>query len=237
MFAQARYVKSFLNWCDAEGWIEAARVLRNVVMPSKRVKVVNTLSDSQVRRLLAAAQAHTPAHVARRDVALVSLLLDGGARLSELTQLTIPDLLLNDRDGYYVVHGKGRRDREVGLGRTARLALVRYLHTARSLYHAPPDEQHVFVGKGGRALGICGVQKLLVRLEREAGVEHFQQVRVSPHTLRHSFAVRALRAGEDVTRVSRRLGHSRLETTGRYLSSFTSHEARVGGVSPLDLLG
>jgi len=115
--------------------------------------------------------------------------------------------------------------------------LVRYLHTARSHYHAPPDEHHVFLGKGGRPLGVCGVQKLLVRLEREAGVEHFQQVRISPHTLRHSFATRALRAGEDVARVSRRLGHTRLETTNRYLSAFTSHEARIGGVSPLDLLG
>src|SRR5258708_18220649 len=44
VFAHARYVKSFINWCDAEGWVEATRALRNVVMPSKRVKVINTLS-------------------------------------------------------------------------------------------------------------------------------------------------------------------------------------------------
>jgi integrase/recombinase XerD len=236
VFAHARYVKSFIRWCDAEGWADAGKLLKNVAMPGKSVKVVNTLSDDMVRRLFAAAQAHTPAHQAKRDVAIVSLLLDGGIRLSEATQLTIPDLTLTERDGFYLVHGKGRKDREIGLGRKARLALVRYLQSARGHFHPLPEERHVFVGRGGLPLGVCGIQKLLERLEREAGTQHFTSVRLSPHTLRHSFATRALRAGEDVARVSRRMGHSRLETTNQYLRSFTSHEARIGGVSPLDLL-
>jgi integrase/recombinase XerD len=92
----------------------------------------------------------------------------------------------------------------------------------------------VFVAKGGRELLPNGLDEMLIRLRRRAGVEHFTGVRVSAHTFRHTFAVRSIEAGVDIYVLARLLGHSAVSTTEGYLKSVSSRAARRAAVSVLD---
>jgi site-specific recombinase XerD len=105
--------------------------------------VLAVLSSEQVNRLYHAAQSTaTPA----RDAAILSLLLDTGCRASELCGLTLDAVTFTADAAWLLVHDKGRKEREVALGRKARQDLHRYLYRAR---RAPATERHIFLGKQG----------------------------------------------------------------------------------------
>jgi site-specific recombinase XerD len=129
-----------------------------------------------------------------------------------------------------MLHGKGRKQREVALGKKARLALSRYLHRERK---APATEQHVFLGRKG-ALSPEGVDRLLYRLRDAAGAHHFKGVSVGCHRWRHTHAVKALECGMDLFAVSRQLGHAELAVTQNYLKAVTARQLRSMTISPLD---
>ena len=139
-----------------------------------------------------------------RDVAILELLYATGLRVSELAGL---DLDAIDREARTVrVLGKGRKERIVPYGAAAARALDAYLGP-RVAGSGP-----VFTNARGGRLGVRSIRTIVVRAAGAAGVTR----RVSPHTLRHTFATHLLDAGADLRVIQELLGHSRLSTTQRY---------------------
>ncbi len=162
---------------------------------------VKALSPRELGRLLAAAE-RSP-----RDTAILNLLARAGLRVGEVVRLRLGDVEMNGRSGWVTVKGgKGNKSRRVPLNGEARQALKVWLE-------ARPQgaEDWLFLSRTGKPLSERDVQRMVAEYGRIAGVE------ATPHALRHTFATRAIEKGVDVATLQALLGHSRLETTGRYL--------------------
>jgi integrase/recombinase XerC len=179
--------------------VNPARELRG---PRLTRKLVGFLPIDEATVLVAARGLGGAARA--RDVAILELLYATGLRVSELAGL---DLAALDRDARTVrVVGKGGKERIVPYGAAAAGALDRYLGP-RAAAAGP-----VFTSARGRRLGVRSVRTIVGRAARAAGVTR----RVTPHTLRHTFATHLLDAGADLRVIQELLGHSRLSTTQRY---------------------
>ncbi|MFA5889439.1 MAG: site-specific tyrosine recombinase XerD [Actinomycetota bacterium] len=166
------------------------------------------LSSDEVERLLRAVAAEGPA--ALRDRAMLETLYAAGLRISELTFLDVDDVDLEDATVRCV--GKGSKERVVPMGRVAVDALAAYLTQARPALAKGRGEPALFLNQRGRRLTRQGCWKLLKRYAEMAGLTR----RVSPHTLRHSFATHLLDGGADIRIVQELLGHASVSTTQVY---------------------
>jgi integrase/recombinase XerD len=177
--------------------------------PSLWSRIPQVLSPAQVTKLLAAPQAADRYYL--RDRALLETLYAAGCRASEVVSLTLPDLHLDP--GFCKCQGKGGKQRFVPLGRPAVNALRAYLEGLRpKLVEAVKGESRVFLSRGGKALSREMVWVLVKKYVRRAGLH----AKVSPHTLRHSFATHLLAGGADLRMVQELLGHASIQTTQRY---------------------
>lgn len=158
-----------------------------------------------------------------RNRALVLVLFDTGARLSEALDLESQDLDL-ERGSVRIRHGKGDADRVAGLGMAGERALRDWLEV-RATHGQCARSPFVFCTLQGAPLMSSYVRQLLPRLGRRAGLEK----RVHAHGLRHGHALHLIRAGEPLDVVSAQLGHANLETTNRYVKRMAPDErvARV----------
>lgn len=227
----ARGVKGFLNWCVGEDLL-SEKVVKRLEMPKREQKVIPTFSKDDITRLLAAASRGLPQYpwFAERDKAILMVLLDTGIRANELCDLTLDRVRISTDDAYILVNGKGRKQREVGLGQRARTQLHRYIHRFRP--HVA-GETRVFLTRDRKPLQPEGLDRLLYRLRDDTGI---RDVRVSAHTFRHTFACAYLMDGGDLYKLSRLLGHTSVVVTENYLRSFQSRDARRDRRSVLDNL-
>lgn len=162
--------------------------------------------------------------VRERDHALIRFMLGTGARVAEVVALKVSDLSERPSGGIdaYIARGKGSKDRTVYAPADASDALRRYLHaTGRGLggdgwlFPSPTDPD-------GGPLTTRAVEKLVERLMERAGI---YGKRITPHSLRHTFADRFLRATDgDIVRLQEILGHSDISTTRRYLTRIRGEE-------------
>ena len=146
--------------------------------------------------------------VALRDRAILELMYGSGLRVSEVAGVTVDRVDL-DRARVTVV-GKGDKEREVPLGDPARQAVVAWL-TVRSVL-TPGEGDELFINRRGRPIGPRDIRRLVGRYGRAA----LSGRRVTPHTLRHSFATHLLEGGADIRAVQEMLGHASVATTQRY---------------------
>lgn len=216
-------VKVFLAWCMKEEDIEAMispKVVAQIQLPKIDQTVIETFTPEQLEALFRATEKQ-PFPV--RDKAILSVLIDTGIRASELCGLILRCVWLDTDDSYIRVFGKGRKEREIALGRTARIALRRYI----TRYRKPKTsaEQHVFLSRVGAPLTVSGLEQVIEQLAERARIK---DVRASPHTLRHTFAVHYLLNGGDLYKLSRLMGHSSVKITERYVSSMRARQAREG---------
>jgi site-specific recombinase XerD len=214
-----RAIRTLLNWAASEDLLDA-RVAKRVALPKKTVKVLPVLTAQQVERMFDACESP-------RDKSIMAVLLDTGIRASELCGLPLDRVHFSIDDPYLLIYGKGRKQREVGLGKRSRGLLHKWVHRHRV---APKEVQAVFVGRTQQQLRPEGLDRMLYRLRDRAGL---QGVRVGAHVWRHTYAYNYVAAGGDVFRLSRLLGHSSVAVTQLYLSAFTARDARRG-LSVLD---
>ncbi|HUH12362.1 MAG TPA: site-specific tyrosine recombinase XerD [Longimicrobiales bacterium] len=171
-------------------------------------RLPDVLSREEVQRILDAPD--TGDRFFWRDRALLEFAYASGVRVSELTGLKTRDLDLEE--GFARVFGKGAKERLVPLGRAARRAMDVYLRELRPRLERGGGEGVVFLNARGGPLSRMGVWKILRKHVTRAGVKK----RVTPHTLRHSFATHLLEGGADLASVQEMLGHADISTTQIY---------------------
>ena len=205
-------IKVFSRWMLAERLVEEnpADLLEQ---PTRWKRLPGTLSPNQVKRILSAVEPVAkgpPIHF--RDVALLELMYACGLRASEAADL--------DQDALHPalrvlkVTGKGQKQRLVPMGKPAEAALARYLEECRpSLVRTPPlDRGRLLLSRTGRPLE----RSMVWRIVKKAAAKAEIPVKVSPHTLRHSFATHLLMGGADLRSVQEMLGHADIATTQIY---------------------
>ena len=171
-------------------------------------RLPETLGAADMRTLLDQPDEAKPRGA--RDRAMLELLYGSGLRVSELVSLTLQQI--NLEGNYLTVRGKGAKVRLVPFGRWARDCLQRYLREVRPHFLTRGHSDYVFLTRSGTRLTRQGFWKLLRGYARQAGLDY----RVTPHTLRHSFATHLLEGGADLRAVQSMLGHSDTATTQIY---------------------
>jgi integrase/recombinase XerD len=167
------------------------------------------LSPESVNKLLDAPQSLDRYYP--RDRAILETLYATGCRVSEVANLKMEDLYLDS--AFCKCFGKGNKQRIVPLGRPALNALRAYLENLRPrLVRTAPDAPWVFVSRGGKGLTREMLWILVRKYAKRAGLTG----KVSPHTLRHSFATHLLAGGADLRTVQELLGHANIRTTQQY---------------------
>jgi integrase/recombinase XerD len=166
------------------------------------------LTVAEVELLLAAPTFDEP--LAFRDRAILELAYGAGLRVSEWITLGVRDVLVADR--LVRVFGKGSKERVVPIGRTAIGAVAVYLRELRPRLEHGEGKGMLFLNARGTPLSRMGAWKILRKYVEKAGI----QKRVSPHTLRHSFATHLLEGGADLRAVQEMLGHADISTTQIY---------------------
>lgn len=227
----ARAIKAWANWCIGEGLLPE-RVTRRLEMPKREQRVIPIFTKRQIDQLFAACERPGDQQypwLAERDKTILMVLLDTGIRASELCDLNLDRVILDRQNPYIVVNGKGKKQREIGLGVRCRQQLHRYIHRDR------PQTTHpqLFLTRDRQPLDPKGLAAFLYRLKKLTGITG---VRCSPHDFRHHYAYHYIAQGGDVLRLSRLLGHTDLATTQHYLRAFDSRQARMEYLSVLDSL-
>ena len=202
-------IKTFFRFLTSEGHIPSnpARLIDSPRIPRR---LPDTLSIKDIERLLGAIDTSSPLGV--RDLAMLELAYGTGIRVSELVNLKLQDL--NLEAGFIRVMGKGSKQRLVPLGAKAAEAVGRYMAESRPiiLRRSGTSSPYLFLNKRGGKLSRQGFWKVLKGYVAKAGLAK----RVSPHSLRHSFASHLLEGGADLRSVQVMLGHADISTTQIY---------------------
>jgi integrase/recombinase XerD len=200
-------VRQFYGFLETEGVINENPVPAFHLGASGR-KLPQTLSGDDVRKLLAQPDPQEP--LGARDQAMLELLYATGLRVSELITLQMQQI--NFQGNFLTVKGKGSKVRAVPFGKWARQKLLDYVNGARLQLSKARPNAFVFINRSGRPLTRQGFWKLIRGHALAAGIEK----RVTPHTLRHSFATHLLEGGADLRSVQSMLGHADISTTQIY---------------------
>lgn len=208
-------IRSFFRHLLRTDIMHSQQYARALAIPAKKVRhrPATYLEADEVRAILASPNLATVE--GSRDYALLLFLYNTGARVSEAADLCWSDLQLT-APRLVCLHGKGRKDRLLPLWRDT----VNALHRLRM--NAQPDRQpHVFLNRRGEALSRDGIAYILHRHVQGATqvLPTLDRKRITPHVLRHSFAVALLQSGTDITVIRDYLGHASIATTGRYVST------------------
>lgn len=188
-----------------------------VEAPTEVRRLPTTLSLAQVDQLLAQYPGAEPAML--RNHAIVQLLYASGLRISELCGLDLQDL--NLEAGYLRAFGKGSKERIVPMGQVALVALRRYLQESRPRLERPHSAEALFLSRTGRRLTRQDGWRCIRHAARAAGLPG----KITPHTLRHSFASHLVERGADLRSVQTMLGHADIATTQIYTHLSREHLA------------
>jgi integrase/recombinase XerD len=187
--------------------------------PRRSKKLPQVLNYAEVQKLLAAPRGSEPTVL--RDRALLEVMYACGLRASETIGLELGDVDMHE--GFLRARGKGSKERLVPLGRQAILAINAYLRSGRPKLIGERHEAKMFVNFRGGPLTRQGLYKIVQRQARDAGLSG----RMSPHTLRHSFATHLLQNGCDLRAVQEMLGHADISTTQMYTHLSGEHLKEV----------
>jgi integrase/recombinase XerD len=180
----------------------------NLATPRRSKRLPEVLSLAEVQRLLSDPRGADP--VALRDRALLELMYACGLRATETVTLEVGDVDL--KEGVVRARGKGSKERLVPVGEKAISAVSAYLRSGRPQLVRAAGERKLFLNFRGGPLTRQGLYKIILRHAEAAGLKG----KMSPHTLRHSFATHLLSGGCDLRSVQEMLGHADLATTQLY---------------------
>lgn len=199
-------IRAFFHYLQSAGKIEKdfSEALKS---PKIEKKIPGVLSAEEVIRLLEEPKGSTAKEI--RDKAMLELLYATGMRVSELISLDIKDL--NMQIGYIVCHD-GLKERMIPFGNATKKALSDYLISGRDKLVKDRDNTMLFTNCSGQHMSRQGFWKLIKQYAKKAGILS----EITPHTLRHSFAVHLVENGADLRSVQTMLGHADISTTQVY---------------------
>ncbi|OIN97321.1 MAG: site-specific tyrosine recombinase XerD [Deltaproteobacteria bacterium CG1_02_45_11] len=188
---------------------------RLVDLPKSGLKLPDVLSVEEVKRLLNTPKTNRPIEI--RNAAMLELLYAAGLRVSELVTVKLQDV--NTEACFVRVLGKGSKERLVPIGLYAREKIDLYIKTARPLLLKSEVSRYLFVARRGKPMTRQGFWKLLRQYAQKAGINK----KITPHSLRHSFASHLLEGGANLRAVQIMLGHVDISTTQIYTHVTREH--------------
>ena len=204
---QISAIRTYFKFLVGEG-ITARDPSERIESPKRWRTLPAVLTVAEVRKLLDAPNTNEP--LAMRDVALLEFAYATGVRVSELVSLKLQDILF--AEGVARVFGKGAKERIVPVGRRALGAVSSYAREIRPSLDRGKARGFLFLNARGTPLSRVGAWGIIKAHARRAGLTK----RVTPHTLRHTFATHLLEGGADLRAVQEMLGHADLSTTQLY---------------------
>ena len=201
-------IKSFYNYLASEGIVEENPTI-DIDSPKVKKRLPQTLTLNEVERLLdAPAGNRSPKNL--RDMTLLNVLYETGMRVTEVVSIQLEDVNL-DRSMLSSPTRQGDA-REIPIGETTQTLLAEYLAEGRPLLAKDNQERALFLNHRGEKLTRQGLWLIIKGYARQAGLN----TEVTPHTLRHSFAVHRLSKGSKLEDIQRLLGHANISTTQIY---------------------
>jgi integrase/recombinase XerD len=201
------FKKEFIK-TNAPSMVETPKKHKENIIRLDKDEVAELISTIQKGSSLTERQLAAHQKTKYRDVAILTLLLGTGIRVSELVSLKVVDVNLQME---YITCREGGKERIIPFGAVARRALEAYLREGRPVM-TKQDSLHLFTNCSGQAMSRQGFWKLVKAYGRKAGITR----ELTPHTLRHSFAVHLVSNGADLHSVQEMLGHSDISTTQVY---------------------
>ncbi len=184
-------------------------------VPKKEEKLPVVLTMQEIRDLINSTKN-------KKSKLIIKMLYSSGLRVSELVNLKSNDIDFNENTGW-VRRGKGKKDRLFKIALSISKQLQKYINKN-------PENKYIFSNSNNKHLTTRNIQLLIKKAAKKAGINK----KVTPHTLRHSFATHLLEAGENLLVIQNLLGHKNLETTKVYTHLSTDEIKKVK--SPLDRL-
>ena len=214
--ALLKTAKSFIQYCYEEalgGWDTRKRGFKWV---KQEVPVIKPFQPSDIRQILRNCMGHDFFSI--RDTAIITTFIETGIRCAELCAIQPKDV----KEDYIIIrNGKNHKERLVGITPILKKALLRYDRCRESYSSCKIPEDYYFLSQTGRMLTNSAVEHLVKH--RATGV-NAENVRISPHTFRHFFAVQSLKQGRDIYSISTQLGHENLQITSIYLKTLAQED-------------
>ena len=200
-------IKTFFKYLVQDGLLDKSPI-KDVETPRQERKLPNILSVSEVEALIKAPKITTT--LGLRNRALFELIYATGLRVSELVSLSVNSI--NLEAGYILVFGKGSKERVIPVGEEALKWVKLYTAESRHKLLAGKNSKYLFTNRLGMRMTRQGFWKILKKYCLQVGITK----KISPHSLRHSFASHLLEGGADLRSVQTMLGHEDISTTQIY---------------------
>ena len=204
--------KTFFNYLESEGHIESspAKRIRNMKLPKLKLRTFTEKNSMDMINYY-----NGRSFIEVRNRAMIAMMFDTGVRLSELMELVETQI----HEESIVIYGKGAKERVVPVSPFLSKALLRYTRARESFFRNSLHDKEFLLSRTGKKLTAEAVAKMLKKAAKAVGVS--EDIRVSPHTCRHTFAHLNLKNGIDLYTLSRLLGHESVSITQRYLEGIT----------------
>ena len=215
--SQARSIsalKSFFNYLLFEGEINSSP-LNDIESPKIENKLPEVLTEDEIKRLISSV--NLDSEFGQRNKTIIEVLYGTGIRVSELTDLKLSNIFFDEN--ILKVTGKGNKERFVPLGKIASIEIKKYLNDRDKLKINSKFSDILFLNRYGRQLTRSMIFKVINDYSKNAKIDK----KISPHTLRHSYATHLLKNGADLRTIQLILGHESITTTEIYTHLDTFH--------------
>ncbi|MBF0226076.1 MAG: site-specific tyrosine recombinase XerD [Desulfobacterales bacterium] len=211
-------MRGFYNFLKNEKIIKSDPT-KIIDLPKSSLKLPDVLSELDIVALLDASNSEKPTGI--RDGAMIELLYASGLRVSELTNIKIQDI--NLEAGFMKVLGKGSKERIVPIGSYAKEKIKNYLDYVRNSLLKNYKSNYLFIARAGKPMTRQSFWKIIKKYALKAGIKK----KISPHSLRHSFASHLLEGGADLRSIQIMLGHVDISSTQIYTHVANEHLRKV----------
>lgn len=215
--SQARSIsalKSFFNYLLFEGEIHSSP-LNDIESPKIENKLPEVLTEDEIKRLISSIDLDS--EFGQRNKTIIEVLYGTGIRVSELIELKLSNIFF--KENILKVTGKGNKERFVPLGKIALIEIKKYLNDRDKLKINSKFSDILFLNRYGRQLTRSMIFKVINDSSKNAEIDK----KISPHTLRHSYATHLLKNGADLRTIQLILGHESITTTEIYTHLDTFH--------------
>ena len=211
-------IKSFFNYLIFEGYIKDSPI-SNIESPKQEKKLPKVLTEEEIKKLINSIDLNHD--FGQRNKTIIEILYGTGIRVSELINLKLSNIFF--KENIIKVIGKGNKERFVPLGEIASNEMKIYINNRNRLKIDSKYSDILFLNRYGRGLTRSMIFKIISDASKRVGLDK----KISPHTLRHSFATHLIKNGADLRTIQLILGHESITTTEIYTHLDTLHLEEV----------